>query len=73
MMGNYNFKSVEDIIGYISMYAKKDDYGSFLTSFFATWQMADPFNKELLLPSAAKLIEKYHLDIDAQKYKDGKR
>ena len=68
---DFNFQSVDDVLGYIFMYSKKDDYGSFLTSFILTWQTADPFNKQILKDAAVKLIKKYHLEQDAQKYKDG--
>lgn len=70
---DYNLKSVEDVIGFISMYAKKNDYGSFLTSFFLTWQLADPFNKKILVAAAVEIIKKYKLQDDAQKYKDGEK
>ena len=72
-MSDYNLESINDIIGYIAMYQKKDDYGSFLSSFIHTWQTADPMNRKILKESTAKIIQKYDLAKHAQQYKDGTR
>ncbi len=69
----FTSEAIEEIIGYISTYAKKEDYGHFLTSFFETFQRADMFNRKILKEAAIQLINKYDLDTHAKEYKDGLR
>jgi len=46
----------------IAVNVSQSRHGDFLKSFAFAWQLADPSNKELLMPVWVILIEKYHLE-----------
>jgi hypothetical protein len=46
----------------IAVNISQSRHGDFLKTFATAWQLADPSNKELLMPVWVLLITKYHLD-----------
>jgi hypothetical protein len=46
----------------IAVNVSQSRQGDFVKAFSLAWQLADPFNKELLLPAWIMLIEKYKLE-----------
>jgi len=46
----------------IAVNVSQSRHGDFVKAFALAWQLADPSNKELLMPVWVILITKYHLE-----------